>query len=259
MDKWDDILEKIDEFDAEGGVKTLLAVKVGSRARGYASVDSDYDARFVYARSPDNHLRISSPRDQVELIHGDSCDVVGWDLSKFMRLAHNGNPTAFEWLTCPVLREYKPFSGVRELFCGNFSAKKLAWHYLGMARADCKRYLATNGLIVRSEASVKGLITATMSVLSLRWVLRNEKLPPVDVYQLLDDDLSPVIEHAVRELVLMRQNDIENANKPALVGWITGYVDMAPENIDKMGDSEPIPIDVVNQVYMRAVKQASLA
>lgn len=262
MNRWRRADEKIVKLEDEMGVCALLVVETGSRAYGWASEGSDYDVRFVYARSIDDHMRIDSPREQVELAHDETYDIVGWDLSKFMRLAQNVNPTALEWLKCPVVYESDAFSSVRELFSTNVDTKKLARHYLGMTRADCKRHLATTvpGLpMARPEASVKGLLTTARGVLSLRWVLRNESMPPVSIEMLLKDDVSPVVSDAVLDLVEMRRNGIEMANKPALVGFITGYVELGQDKVNLMSESEPISLEVVNETYRNAVNQAFLA
>lgn len=259
MNRWRKADERIVKLEDEMGVCALLVVETGSRAYGWASEDSDYDVRFVYARSIDDHIRMDSPREQVELAHDETYDIVGWDLSKFMRLAWNGNPTALEWLKSPIVYESDAFSGVRELFSTNVDAKKLARHYLGMTRADCKRYLATPvpGLpMARPETSVKGLLTTARGVLSLRWVLRNESMPPVSIERLLKDDVSPVVADAVLDLVDMRRNGVEMANKPALVGFMTGYVELGQDRIDAMSESERISLEIVNETYRNAVKQA---
>ena len=262
MNRWRKADERIVKLEDEIGVCALLVIETGSRAYGWASEDSDYDVRFVYARSIDDHMRIDSPREQVELANDETYDIVGWDLSKFMRLAWNGNPTALEWLKSPIVYESDAFSGVRELFSMNVDAKRLARHYLGMTRADCKRNLIipVPGLpMARPEASVKGLLTTARGVLSLRWVLRNESMPPVSIERLLEDDVSPVVADAVLDLVEMRKKGVEMANKPALVGFITGYVELGQDRVDAMSESEPISTEVINETYIKVITEAFLA
>ena len=47
------ILRKLKQIEKDYNVKILLAVESGSRAWGFASPDSDYDVRFIYARPKD--------------------------------------------------------------------------------------------------------------------------------------------------------------------------------------------------------------
>ena len=60
------ILEKLRLIEQEHDVQILFVVESGSRAWGFPSPDSDYDARFVYARSVDSYLSIDPGRDVIE-------------------------------------------------------------------------------------------------------------------------------------------------------------------------------------------------
>ena len=60
------ILEKFRLIEQEHDVQILFVVESGSRAWGFPSPDSDYDARFVYARSVDWYLSIDPGRDVIE-------------------------------------------------------------------------------------------------------------------------------------------------------------------------------------------------
>ena len=96
------ILEKLRLIEQEHDVQILFAVESGSRAWGFPSPDSDYDARFVYARSVDWYLSIDPGRDVIELpIEGD-LDINGWDIQKALGLLLKPNPVLLEWLSSPV-------------------------------------------------------------------------------------------------------------------------------------------------------------
>ena len=83
-------------------MQILFAFESGSRAWGFPSPDSDYDARFVYARSLDWYLSIAPGRDVIELpIEGD-LDINGWDIQKALGLLLKPNPVLLEWLSSPV-------------------------------------------------------------------------------------------------------------------------------------------------------------
>ena len=53
------IKSRLTEIEASENVTVLLAVESGSRAWGFASKDSDFDVRFIYARHPLNTVRDS--------------------------------------------------------------------------------------------------------------------------------------------------------------------------------------------------------
>ena len=53
-----DILKRIAKAETEHDVKVLYAIESGSRAWGFASPNSDYDVRFIYAHRADWYLSV---------------------------------------------------------------------------------------------------------------------------------------------------------------------------------------------------------
>jgi predicted nucleotidyltransferase len=88
-------------------VRTLLAVESGSRAWGFASLDSDYDVRFIYAHPPEWYLSVFEQRDVIEVAGPDPLDASGWELRKALRLFSKCNLALNEWLNS---EGNKPFS-----------------------------------------------------------------------------------------------------------------------------------------------------
>ena len=86
-----EVERRLDEIERGENVRILLAVESGSRAWGFHSPDSDFDARFVYVRDEDAYLSLFVPRDVIETPLVDLMDVNGWDLSKAIRLMIKGN------------------------------------------------------------------------------------------------------------------------------------------------------------------------
>ena len=77
-----EISDKLDEIEKKEGVRILHAVESGSRAWGFASLDSDYDVRFVYVRPKEDYLRLDEPRDVIEWQLDEVLDINRWDLIK---------------------------------------------------------------------------------------------------------------------------------------------------------------------------------
>lgn len=50
------VLHRLRVAETEPHAKVLLSIESGSRAWGFASSNSDYDARFIYANTPDWYL-----------------------------------------------------------------------------------------------------------------------------------------------------------------------------------------------------------
>lgn len=78
------ILQKLLELEQAENIKILFACESGSRAWGFASPDSDFDVRFMYARRPGQHLSIAETTDVVDLPINEVLDVGGWDLKKII-------------------------------------------------------------------------------------------------------------------------------------------------------------------------------
>ena len=55
------------QIERRENVRILLAVESGSRAWGFASLDSDYDERFVFVRPVTDYVRLRPLRDVIEL------------------------------------------------------------------------------------------------------------------------------------------------------------------------------------------------
>ncbi|MEM9018076.1 MAG: nucleotidyltransferase domain-containing protein, partial [Verrucomicrobiota bacterium] len=61
------IQERLRELEDEHGFRILYACESGSRAWGFASEDSDYDIRFIYAWPQVQYLGIFDPSSIIDL------------------------------------------------------------------------------------------------------------------------------------------------------------------------------------------------
>jgi len=61
------ILQKLLELEQLENIKILYTCESGSRAWGFASPDSDFDVRFIYARQVNDYLGITELPDNVGL------------------------------------------------------------------------------------------------------------------------------------------------------------------------------------------------
>ena len=77
----EEIQETLLEIEKQENVTILLAVESGSRAWGFASLDSDYDVRFIYARRSEDYLKLKEKKDVIEWQLDDVLDINGWDLN----------------------------------------------------------------------------------------------------------------------------------------------------------------------------------
>ncbi|MBR0440703.1 MAG: nucleotidyltransferase domain-containing protein, partial [Firmicutes bacterium] len=168
------ILSRLRQIEKDNGVRILLAVESGSRAWGFASSDSDYDVRFIYARPAEDYLRIEEIRDVIEVPISGELDINGWDLKKTLRLLYRSNPTLFEWFSSPIVYRETPFAArFREIMNDYFSRKKSLYHYISMAEGNYREFL--KGETVKA----KKYFYVLRPVLACRWVLDRGTPPPM--------------------------------------------------------------------------------
>ncbi len=172
------LLERIED---ERGVRILYACESGSRAWGFASPDSDYDIRFIFAHPPAEYLRVAPPVDTIELPLVGDLDAGGWDVRKALGLLAKTNGALVEWLHSPIrYRESDAFlhrwrDAARRSFC----PKACVDHYRGLAKQMVFRKLS--GDTVRA----KDYLYALRAILASEWVLQGHGIPPVPFADLL--------------------------------------------------------------------------
>jgi predicted nucleotidyltransferase len=173
----DAILAKLSALEAREGVRILFAVESGSRAWGFPSPDSDYDARFVYARPRDWYLSITEGRDVIELPIEDDLDINGWDLRKALRLLLKPNPVLLEWLSSPIRYRWD------ESACAHLLAlaqkvghgPSCVHHYLNLGESLWKHHVEG-----KAEIKLKKYFYIVRPAMALRWLRLREGAPPMN-------------------------------------------------------------------------------
>src|ERR1041385_3130769 len=103
------IKQRLSSIELNSNVQVLFAAESGSRAWGFPSPDSDYDARFIYVHPKDYYLSIDDQRDVLEMPVDGVLDINGWDIRKALKLFAKSNAPLFEWLQSPIV--YKSDDG----------------------------------------------------------------------------------------------------------------------------------------------------
>lgn len=198
------IKSKLEEIEEKENIKILHCVESGSRAWGFASADSDYDVRFIYARPKDFYLRLDKTRDVIEWQLDDTLDINGWDISKTLTLLHKSNPTLFEWSSSPIVykttNEWKKMSSVINDY---FVAKSGLYHYLSTAKSNYREYL--KGKTVR----LKKYFYVLRPLLACKWILAEGTPPPMLFSELMDKYLDDGIKSDVLQLLELKINNPE--------------------------------------------------
>jgi predicted nucleotidyltransferase len=195
------IVAELDRIQREHNVRVLLAVESGSRAWGFASPDSDYDVRFIYAHPRNWYISIAEPRDVIEEMLPGDLDVSGWDLRKTLRLFAKCNLALNEWIGSPITYEEVPEFRRRlaDLVPAFFNPIAAMNHYCNMAeRALTDNY--TDGKI-----GIKKLFYVLRPLYACRWIEHLQTQPPTEFGKLIDTEWLDRSEREwVRELVVSK-------------------------------------------------------
>lgn len=203
----DRVLAELQRIESENDVRVLLAVESGSRAWGFASPDSDYDVRFVYAHDRDWYISVLEPRDVIEEMLPGDLDVSGWDLRKTLRLFSKCNLALNEWLGSPIVYlEVSEFrTQLAALMPHFFNPIAGIHHYRSMAtRTFTENY-------IEGRIGIKKLFYVLRPLLACRWIERRQSQPPTEFAELLAAELVTSDEREWIRDLLVRKADAREA------------------------------------------------
>jgi predicted nucleotidyltransferase len=202
-----EILKRLGEAEAEHGVRVLYACESGSRAWNFASPDSDYDVRFLYARDPEWYLSfdVERRRDVIEYPIVDDIDCNGWDLRKALYLFTRTNGTLLEWLRSPIMYiERGPVAQrLRELAPRVLDAKALCYHYSHRARGNARAYLFGD------QVRLKKYFYVLRPLLAIRHLEAGRGIPPVLFEELVDAAAPSHLREPIDGLLALKRDTAE--------------------------------------------------
>jgi predicted nucleotidyltransferase len=172
----------LDGIERDEGVGVLYACESGSRAWGFASTDSDYDVRFIYARPRDAYLLVDAPRDVIERPIVDDLDVNGWDIFKALRLLRKSNPPLLEWLFSPIVyRETSPaVAELRAVAREHFSGMAMFYHYLHLVTGNYRDYIQG-----KPELVLKKYLYVLRPLTAMLFLEQRQTIPPTNFQETL--------------------------------------------------------------------------
>ena len=178
-----EIMRRLAHAEAEHGVRILLAIESGSRAWGFASPNSDYDVRFIYAHEPCwyQSVDLEERRDVIEYVIVDDIDLNGWDIRKALRLFWKSNPAFVEWIQSPIRYIERGEFGThaRGLLPTVYSVESGMYHYRSMAKTNYRGYLRAD------QVPLKKYFYALRPLLSVLWLERYGTPAPIEFHALL--------------------------------------------------------------------------
>ncbi|WP_416760572.1 DNA polymerase beta superfamily protein [Roseateles sp. So40a] len=212
----EEIRSRLRRAETEHDVRVLLAVESGSRAWGFASPDSDFDARFIYVNRQDWYLSVGleEQRDVIEYPIVDEMDINGWDLRKALRLFRSSNPGFVEWIQSPIV--YGQYTGFHaralELLPVVYSIVRGIHHYRSMAKTNFRGYLQTE------QVPLKKYFYVLRPLLAVRWLERHRTPAPIEFHRLLETiQQEPGLAGAIDELLDMKSRTAELGLSPQIV------------------------------------------
>lgn len=204
---WEEIVKRLRAAEEEHRVKILYACESGSRAWGFASPDSDYDVRFIYARPRDWYLSfdVERRRDVIEYPIVDEIDCGGWDLRKVLYLFTRTNGALLEWLNSPVqyIEEGSLAPRLRTLAPNALNKVALCYHYSHMARRNAREYL------LKDKVRLKKYFYVLRPLLAIRYIEQDLGMPPVEFEKLVDSVAPVEIKPGIDELLSLKRNSPE--------------------------------------------------
>lgn len=249
----DAILNRLDQVQREHKVRILYACESGSLAWGFASTDSDYDVRFIYARPASEYLRVDPLRDVIEQPIVDLIDLNGWDLFKAACLLRKSNPPLMEWIGSPIVYcEDAVFTtAFRQVAAEHFSLRACGEHYMSMTRRNHRGYIEGRDMVSRK----KYLYTLRPIVCTLH-LLEHHIFPPTSFVEGLDRvELPNDVRQWIDQLLVDKQAGVEMGKCPA-VPFIHAYlqtaIDQLSEQVKQLPDRH-FPAEPLNGLICRTL------
>lgn len=246
------ILQKLLELEQRENIKILYACESGSRAWGFASPDSDFDVRFIYARTLNDYLGITDLPDNVGLPVNEVLDINGWDIKKALKLFLKSNSTLYEWLQSPIVYggDSAFAEDLRKLMPQYFSLRSGANHYLSMAHNTLRDDLQTE------QVKLKRYFYALRPALACLWIVERQSVPPMGLEHLRVMIIDNDVQNAIDELLKRKRVADEKAlilTVPLLNQWLNHALDLCKERIPLLSSEKKYP-DELNSIFRKYIE-----
>lgn len=249
-----EILKRIQMAEAEHNVRVLYAVESGSRAWGFASPNSDFDVRFVYAHPKDWYLAVNleEKRDVIEYAIVDEIDINGWDVRKALKLFAKSNPAIIEWLSSPIVYIDNGFfaAAARSLIEETYSIEKGIYHYRSMAKTNYRGYLQ------KELVPIKKYFYVLRPLLSIMWLEKYQTQAPIEF-----DRLLALVENntellaAIQKLMLRKKSSLEKEVAPT-IPILNEFIESELLRLERIAlsktEREPV-MDKLNMLFNEAL------
>lgn len=249
----EEIKKELSELESKHEIKILLAVESGSRAWGFASVDSDWDVRYVYIHKLDWYLKIDEQKDSQEEILPNDLDLSGWELKKALRLFRKSNPPMLEWLRSPIIykEQFSTAEKLRKLSEEFFNPKSCMYHYLSMARNNFREFLQKD--LVKS----KKYFYVLRPVLACDWIKNRNSFPPMEFRDLVESEISDENLKAEINELLKRKMSGEELKEEPKIGILNEFLEEKIEfyknYVEQVEPNEKPPTVLLDDLFKETI------
>lgn len=248
-----EILDELHNIEQTEQVKIFYACESGSRAWGFASQNSDYDVRFIYAHNTDFYLSIDDKRDVIEKPISGLLDINGWDIRKALRLFRKSNPTLLEWLQSPIVytEQTTVAQQIRDLEPAFFSPKTTMYHYWSMAQGNFKHHL------LGEKVKIKKYFYVIRPVLACRWIEQHNSVPPIEFSTLVKAMLpAGALTDTVNELQTRKEagNELDPEPRlPIIIDFLEAELKRLANTLQNLPDSPTGDTALLDTLFRRAI------
>jgi len=192
-DKIVEVLRKLEEMEL---INIIYACESGSRAWGFASPDSDYDVRFIYARKPEHYFTVFPLREVMDRNKGqqatsnfirslekDKIDITGFDVKKVLHLISGCNPGIAEWLHSTMIYKENPqaWLPMQSLSDELFKYVAAMNHYIRVAYDHFYKY--PSGM-PEGKRLLKHYLYTLRAILSCQYIATYMQYPPIEINEM---------------------------------------------------------------------------
>jgi len=175
------ITDELDIITRRENIAILYSCESGSRGWGFASVDSDYDVRYIYIRNTDDYISVFDYKDTIEEKINEELDISGWDIRKTLQLLYKSNAVVYEWLQSPIVYASRSnfANDLLELGKDYFQPRAITHHYLGIAKN------ALLDIQDNETIKLKKYFYVLRPLLAALWTVQRGNIPPMEFEKLL--------------------------------------------------------------------------